>query len=167
MNSYDEQAIQAAATEMLDHYAAMNQASRERRKLAAKPEVGVLFLYNGDIWIQGTDVDLAEVHGDFKGQESCHDEFWSKLQRIGSVPQTVEYDEVPRGRVGYNVKTRTFYLFLDKCILENERMVDKIFSYMHLPSQGTKIQRDSHYVCPGCKKKSKEQLKQEEEDWDF
>lgn len=163
----DELAIREAAKGMLDRYAAMNQASREQRKLAAKPEVGIVFLFEGHLWIKGEYVDDAKVHGDFKGQGSCHDEYWSQLQRIGSVPRTVEYDEVPRGRVGYNVKNRTYYLFLDKCIMENQRMVDKIFSYMHLPSQGTKVQRDSHYVCPGCKKKSKEQLKQEEEDSDF
>lgn len=154
---------------MLDYYAAKNRASRERLKLAAKPEVGVVFLINGHLYYDSTPVDEAETHGDFKGQESDHTTFWHQLQQIGTAPIDLEYDEVPRGRIGYNVKTRTFHLFLDKCIMENERLVDKIESAMHLPSKNLVVSRDSHYVCPGCRrpKKTKKQLQQEEEDWNF
>jgi hypothetical protein len=162
-----EYSVQTRAKEMLDHFATLNKRTQLERKLAAKPEVGVLLMYDSHLWVDATEVDQAPQHGDFKGQESCHDAFWRQLQVARSVPYDMEYDEVPRGRVGYNVKNRTFYLFLDKCILENERMVDKIFSIMHLPSKDTKIERDSHYICPGCKKKSKKQLQKEEEDWNF
>jgi|ERR1035438_2798754 hypothetical protein len=152
---------------MLERFAAMNRESREQRKLAARPEVGAVFLYNNHLWIDSTPVDKAETHGDHKGHEGGHDTFWARLQLIGSVPPHVEYDEVPRGRVGYNVKTRTYHLFLDNCILKNKHMVDKILSVMNLPPEGTEIGLDSHYECPGCKKKSKSQLDQEEDDWDF
>jgi hypothetical protein len=163
-------AVHEAAQPMLEHFARVNRASTaQRRKQAAEPEVGIFFLYNGHVYVDGTPVSLGESFGNFKGHGAGHDSFWRTLQRVDIVPKDVEYDEVPRGRVGYDVKERKFYIFADACILKNERALDKVDSDFNLPSANTAPPRlDSHYKCPGCAKaKSKKQVQQEEDDWDF
>ena len=155
-------------TEMLDYYAAKNKASREQRKLGPLPSVGIFFVYDNRPLIDSTPVNEAQPYGDFKGHAKGHPDFWRNLQRNGIVPADVEYDEVPRGRVGFDNKEKCFLIFMDKCILENHGLVDRIRTSLSLPSASTAPPRlDSHYKCPGCKKKSVGELKQEEEDWDF
>lgn len=158
------------ARPMLDHFAALNQRSRARRKRAAEPEVGIFFVYEGRLLIDATPVSEAESYGSFKGHATGHDRFWQTLQRNNLVPREVEYDEVPRGRVGYDIKERRFYIMVDACIKKNERIIDRIERDMNLPSANTAPPKlDSHYKCPGCMKptKTKEQLQKEEEDWNF
>ena len=157
-----------AETEMLDHFAAKNRASRDQRKFSPQPQVGIFFVYEGRLLMEGTPVGNAEPYGDFKGHKRGHPDFWQMLQRNDIVPQNVEYDEVPRGRVGYEVKEQKFLVLMDKCILENQCIVDQIGRDLNLRSSNTAPPRlDSHYKCPGCAMKSKAQLLKEEADWDF
>jgi len=157
-----------AQKEMLDYYAAKNEQSREARKLGPRPAVGIFFLYENRLLVEGTPVKEAQPYGEFMGHSNGHPNFWRNLQRNKIVPQEVEYDEVPRGRVGYQTKEGKFYVFLDPCILANQKMVDQIKRKLNLPSADTVPPTlDAHYHCPGCKKKTKEQLEEEQADWDF
>ncbi len=80
-----------------------------------------------------------------------HDAYWEELQVGGSVPRDVEYDECPRGRVCYDTKTKTFHLYLDRCILKRKEMVERIIRTMNLPPEIlTETRLDSHYRCPKC-----------------
>lgn len=118
--------------------------------------------------MEGTPVNDAQPYGDFKGHANGHPAFWRSLQRDDVVPKDVEYDEVARGRVGFATREHVFHIFMDKCILDNKDMICRIARELNLPSEATAPPRlDSHYRCPGCKKKSKSQLQQEEADWDF
>ncbi len=155
-----------AAKPMLDHFAALNKRTRAKRKLA-EPEVGIFFVYDGKPLIEGTPVSEGEAYGRFKVHATGHPAFWHTLQRNGIVPTDVEYDEVPRGRVGYQTQERKFYVFADACIKKDSHMMDHIERDMKLPSADTAPPKlDSHYRCPGCMK-SKNRREQEEKDWDF
>jgi len=133
-----------------------------------EPRVGIFWLFAYHLLIDSTPLSAAEPYGDFMGHARGHHAFWNDLQRNGTVPPDVEYDEVPRGRVGYQKKEGKFYVFLDPCILANEAMVDRIKRELNLPSADTvPPMLDAHYHCPGCKRKTKEQLEREEEDWNL
>ena len=69
---------------------------------------------------------------------------------MGAAPSDTEYDEVPRGRVVYDTKTRKYTLYLDRCILKNKGLVSRITSGMNLPENNTDAATDSHYRCPAC-----------------
>jgi hypothetical protein len=102
------------------------------------------------------------------GHGTGHDSFWRTLQRNHLVPKEVEYDEVPRGRVGYSTKAKVFFLFADGCILKDKRMLDMITQELNLPVAATAPPGpDPHYKCPGCRKKTQKQIAKEESDWDF
>jgi hypothetical protein len=133
-----------------------------------RPRVGIFFVYETCLLIEGTPVNEAQPYGDFMGHAKGHPAFWKDLQRDNIVPRDVEYDEVARGRVGFAVKEEIFHIFMDKCILENNDLVAQIEHRLNLPSADTVPPTlDAHYHCPGCKKKTKEQLEEEEADWDF
>ena len=78
-----------------------------------------------------------------------HERLWLRYQRIGAVPRDVEYDEVPRGRVIFNVTRNQFYLLADRCILRDRVILDRIKTELYLPA-GIEGQPDAHYRCPWC-----------------
>jgi hypothetical protein len=126
------------------------KAQRRRAAKADVPQVGIVFVYKGKVFIDGTPVTEAEsLGGQFKIHDRDHYKYWEQLRGMGAVPADVEYDEVPRGRVVYDTKSRKYTLFLDRCILKNKKLLSRIMAQMSLPFE-TETSTDDHYRCPVC-----------------
>lgn len=127
-------------------------AAGQCRPAAKRPgvrRVGIFFVVQGKPFIDSTPVTEAESYEHFKIHGLDHYQYWEQLQRIKAVPSDVEYDEVPRGRVVYDVSVRKYTLFLDRCILKDKKQVSRIMASMNLPDN-THTSTDSHYRCPAC-----------------
>jgi hypothetical protein len=134
-----------------DQQARRNQNMPKRKAPEpTQPNVGIFFLLGNKLLIDRTPISEGEVYGDFSIHERGHDTFWEMLRHSGAVPQNSEYDDYPRGRVAYNTKTGKYSLFLDRCILKNKSIVNKIISDLSLPIKSTEVDTDSHYRCPNC-----------------
>ncbi len=128
-------------------------------------EVGIIFMRGNDLWIDATPISNAVDYGALKTHDTGHPAYWEQLQERGAVPRDEEYDEIPRGRVTYDTRRKTFLLFLDRCISKRPAMVSRIFATLHLPPiPATEVGGDSHYVCPGCHPSPKDES-DEDEDW--
>ena len=134
-----------------DQTPASSRLTPEQRTQATATKVGILFVHDNYAWIDSTPLEEAVLYGDVLTHDKWHDTYWDELQASGSVPQDEEYDECPRGRVCYDTKTKTFHLYLDRCILKRKEMVERIIRTMNLPPGPlTEIELDPHYRCPGC-----------------
>jgi hypothetical protein len=135
---------------MLAYIAHRNKRAQAARK-AGEPEVGIFFVYNGEVLIDSKPLCVTEPFGKFKSDDYEYDLLWKFPQRHGAVPRDIEYDEVPRGRVEYDVNEKKFHVYADPCILEDRKALDEIYRQFHLPSTNTEEpERDPHYRCPGC-----------------
>ena len=119
------------------------------------PLLGIFWLVGKRLIIDTMPLSEAGKYGDFAIFEGDHVTYWSELERRGEVPRDSDYEEHPRGRVNYNTKTRTFTLFLDRCIFRKKHVVKKLMSLMHLPSE-TVLLSDGHYRCFHCLERSVE-----------
>ena len=122
---------------------------RNTAKHAGMPLVGIFFLVGNKLWIDSTPLDHAGRCGDFLIHEGGHISYWAELARIGAVP-SAEYEEYPRGRVAYNMKTGKYPLLADKCIVRRKNIVRAILRQMDLPRKGKEIGPDPHYRCFKC-----------------
>jgi hypothetical protein len=120
------------------------------RRVARTPQVGIFWVPGKRILLDTTPITEAETWADFKTHPRDHITLWRIYQRAGVVPEDQEYDDVPRGRVGYNTKTAEYLLLADRCILKNKSMVSKIMRKMNLSHKNTEINSDEHYRCPKC-----------------
>jgi hypothetical protein len=114
-----------------------------------KALVGIFWLVGKRLVLAGTPLDQAQSYGECKNFPISHIDYWAELQRDGSVPPEMEYEEAPRGRIVYNTTTQQFTLMADRCILGNAMVVRKILSQLHLPTN-TKLDTDYHYRCSRC-----------------
>jgi hypothetical protein len=136
---------------------AKSKLTPEQRIQATATKVGILFVHDNYVWIDSTPLEEAVLYGDVLTHDKGHDTYWEELQASGSVPRDEEYDECSRGRVCYDIKTKTFHLYLDRCILKRKELVERIIRTMNLPPEtSTETRLDSHYRCPGCMHRTNE-----------
>ena len=113
------------------------------------PRVGIIYFVDGELLIESTPLGRAGRYGDFRIHERGHIDYWAELVQRGTVPNS-EYEEFTRGRVAYHLKSSTFGLLADSCILNQEKVLGKIFSQLNIPLGNTVIGTDSHYRCFRC-----------------
>ena len=113
------------------------------------PSVGIFYLVGSILLIDSTPLPHAGHYGDFKIHEDSHIDYWAELVASGKVPSS-EYEEFPRGRIAFHLKSGKFGLLADSCILGQEKILGKIFSQLNIPLKNTVIGTDSHYRCFRC-----------------
>jgi hypothetical protein len=130
--------------------------SRTRNPLSTRPlprgegpRLGIFWLVGGKLVLASTPLDDCELYGEVLNEPRSHVDYWVQLQANETVPRDMEYEEAPRGRIVYNVKTKQFTLMADRCILARHDMVKRLLSELHLP-KSTKLDTDYHYRCSVC-----------------
>ena len=111
--------------------------------------VGIFWLIEDRLVLDTSLLNIAEPYGECLTHGKSHIDYWTEQQGLATVPQDIEYEEYPRGRVVYNTRAEKFYLLADRCILKDKSQVTKIKKAMHLPSNTT-IDTDPHYRCSQC-----------------
>lgn len=49
------------------------------------------------------------------------------------MPIEINYEQPPRGRVGYNQKRKTLLMLADACIIKNAALIKAVIAAFHLP----------------------------------
>jgi len=120
------------------------------REMSPEPKVGIFWLVGGKLMVDVTPTSHAETYGECLGHAKGHFEYWTELQHAGVISQNTEYEDPPRGRVVFNVRTRKYILYADKCIRKKSKVVRKILRDFGLPEDGTILSSDEHYRCRVC-----------------
>jgi hypothetical protein len=119
-------------------------------KMDPEPMVGIFWLFKGELIFDVTPVSSAEPYGECVGHANSHIAFWSELQHARAIPWDVEYEDPPRGRVVFNLKTKQFIVYADRCIRAKPDAMRKIFRDFSLPTDSAVITSDGHYRCRTC-----------------
>ena len=127
-----------------------HRAEKIAEKTGPEPMVGIFWLFKNELIFDVTPVSSAEPYGDCVGHAKSHISFWTELQEAGVIPLDVEYEEPPRGRVVFNLKTRQYIVCADKCIRTKPTVVRRIIRDFSLPADSTVLISDEHYRCRVC-----------------
>jgi hypothetical protein len=111
----------------------------------------------GDSWVLLTDATPlaeAELYGDFLTHPRGHYEAWERWKEQGlpipadkSVAKALaghEYEDFPRGRIVYEVKTRRFIIYADRK-LQGPSTIAAIVHAFNLTNRNFVVRSDSHY----------------------
>lgn len=116
------------------------------------PRVGPFYYIDGVVFEDSDDLrDATLVSTGFSDSNNSHYDYWKFSQSIYPEFRSLDYDYYPRGRVVYNNTTDTYYLYTDKCLLDNNITSD-IISKFNLPKSKVIISTDDHYQCHQCNK---------------
>ena len=100
----------------------------------------------------------AEPYGDKLTHSKGHYETWSDWQRLGpaglarrGLPAAIawrEYEDLPRGRVVFDLADTSFTVYADRQLLE-PAMQARILAAFRLPDATTEWRTDPHYRTSG------------------
>ena len=82
---------------------------------------------------------LGLIDSDF-----THVEYWEEIKRIIPELKDKEYEELPRGRVIFNVNRGKTIIYLDKTLLIRNK-VNQILEFFSLDFENTILKKDPHY----------------------
>lgn len=106
--------------------------------------VGLFFVVNNKLLLHSCSLEKAEKYGDFLNFPESHMQIWDKFYYN---KYKVDFDYFPRGRIIYNIKENTYYIYYDKCLENSIREMNLIKQ-----NENVKYLRDIHYKCSKCNK---------------
>ncbi|MCL1824805.1 MAG: hypothetical protein FWG26_02505 [Betaproteobacteria bacterium] len=104
--------------------------------------------------IDSTSLEEADPYGDFLTHPRGHYEVWEQWKERHAVPSagksvlhTIdchEYEDFPRGRIVYEVKSKRFIVYADQR-LQQKSIVAEIANKFGLPAGAFVVRSDLHY----------------------
>jgi hypothetical protein len=121
------------------------QAGMSHSTKRQTPLIGIFWIYKGAVI--GATLPVAEgaVHSEFRVCLLDHVDYWRELQRLNPELRDLEYEEVPRGRILYELTTKKYRVLLDKVLIK-PRWKQIILKAYRLPARRTYFLPDPHYT---------------------
>lgn len=117
------------------------------KKEAANPQIGIFWLYKGQILQFAESVNNVPPVGGFKDSGYTHDSYWKQVQQMHPELAGKEYFDVPRGRVLF-VINGTYKIILPSAQSKDMMLIKRIISNFSLPAAKTIVETDLHYDAP-------------------
>ena len=138
--------------------AAQDHASSCENNDEVAPSVGIFWAAPDSgasaLVTDATELRAAEPYGEFLTHPRGHYEVWEAWRRLGPVglarrglPAVIafyEYDDVPRGRVVYDVPASLFVIYADRKLHGPDWMA-RIIGAFGLTRQRATVRPDAHY----------------------
>lgn len=112
--------------------------------------IGTFWLVEDHLIFDIGPISDAERCGDVLTFPQTQTSIWTVLQRNKGVRPGVGYQQYPRGRVVFDLKTHVFKIYADCCILERRAVLKQIREKMNLPRRRTFVSPDDNYRCTRC-----------------
>jgi hypothetical protein len=86
-------------------------------------------------------IESASLRGDKRDNDMGHPELFERYR----FDKYAEYDEVPRGRVVFDITKDEAVVYIDRCI---ECHLSEVIAKFEL--ERYRVEHDDHYRCPEC-----------------
>ena len=87
----------------------------------------------------------GQAYGDAINGLTDHVKYWPQFQKLHPELRSLEYQDVPRGRVLFMKPGRKFHVYMDK-VLHNSKTKRALLEEFELPVSRTKFLKDAHYT---------------------
>ena len=108
-------------------------------------KIGIFWYWNNEVLgishsFENSDVDsLGIIDSPY-----THVDYWAEVQRKYNELRFFEYEEIPRGRVVFNVKTKKLIIYIDSNLLYKSK-VEKIYQFFDTTAEQAILKKDPHY----------------------
>ena len=107
--------------------------------------IGVFWIYDNRIFLETQKIiDLKPING-YIDSDLAHYEVWDSVKYQHSKFFLFEYEDVPRGRVIYDVKNKRFVVYCNPYILQNKTEIKLILEGFQLSNMNSIFIEDEHY----------------------
>jgi len=90
------------------------------RRLYRQKSIGIFWIYEQRVFSEVQKLeDIKSING-FKDSNLSHYKGWNKIKNQHPKFYLYEYEDIPRGRVVYDIKNKIFIIYCNKNILQDE-----------------------------------------------
>jgi len=107
--------------------------------------IGIFWIFENKIFSETQKInDIKTING-FKDSDLSHYQVWNKIRNQHPKFYLYEYEDIPRGRVVYNVSKNKFVIYCNENILQDEILKRLILEKFQLLNEKSVFQKDEHY----------------------
>jgi len=108
-------------------------------------KIGLFWIYDNQIFPVFQDLnDITEIDG-FKDSDLSHYQIWDFIKTQHKKFYLYEYENIPRGRVVYDIKNDIFIIYCNMTILQDDNSKELIISAFILSNKKYIFKEDEHY----------------------
>ncbi len=113
--------------------------------MTATSRVGIFWIFRGKLLATVCPLGNGESYGDAINGPINHVTQWPVFQKLNPALRSLEYQDVPRGRVLFMKPTGEFHIYLDR-VLDTQRNRKALLQEFELPKSSTQFLHDAHYT---------------------
>jgi hypothetical protein len=107
--------------------------------------IGIFWIFENKIFSETQKInDIKTING-FKDSDLSHYQVWNKIRNQHPKFYLYEYEDIPRGRVVYNVSKNKFVIYCNENIPQDETLKRLILEKFQLLNEKSVFQEDEHY----------------------
>jgi len=107
--------------------------------------LGVFWIYDNQVFTKKQALSDIEPINGFKDSNLAHYQVWNEIQHKHPKFYLFEYEDIPRGRVVFNVKNQIFIIYSNDNILNDVTAKTLIIKAFELKSTQCHFAYDEHY----------------------
>jgi len=113
-------------------------------------QIGIFWIFDNKIFYKTQKLeDIKSING-FKDSDLAHYQVWDTIKKQYSKFYLYEYEDIPRGRVIYDVGRERFIIYCDENILKANVSRELILEKFGLIEEKVVFKDDEHYkICKG------------------
>ena len=110
------------------------EINRQTRRIASAPCVGIFWVdtKKANVYSDKSKIRDADEYGGFKIHKRCHYEAWGHIQQENPQWKGVQYEDIPRGRVTFDIKQSKFIVTMCP-MLNKPKFKDAVVEEFDLP----------------------------------
>jgi len=109
------------------------------------PRIGIFWIFEGKIYTKTKCLqDIKAVNG-FKDVDYAHYKIWDEILLQQREIYLYEYEDIPRGRVIYDIKNVEYIVYSNEDIINSNEAKNLITEAFNLNKEQILFQYDAHY----------------------
>jgi len=107
--------------------------------------IGIFWIYENKIFAKTQNLDEVKSINGFKDSDLSHYQVWDKIKNKHPKFYFFEYEDIPRGRIVYDVNKNRFIIYCNENILQDKISKKIILKKFDLINGQAIFKADSHY----------------------
>jgi len=107
--------------------------------------VGIFWIFEKQIFFETEKLKDIKAVNSFKDSDLSHYQMWDKIKNQHPKFYLYEYEDIPRGRIIYNIEKNQFIVYCNENILKEKSLQKLILEKFQIFNENVIFKEDEHY----------------------
>ena len=107
--------------------------------------IGIFWIYKNQIYAKSIKADTVKAIKNFKDSDFSHYQAWSEISLQNKDFYLYEYEDIPRGRVVYDIEHKQYIAYANSDIIISDEARELIIKKFNLKTNKVIFKYDEHY----------------------